>query len=110
MKNLVALIVSLFFIASQIEAAQWLVDESPRKRTWEEAVDYCDFKGGKLPTISELKSAASHPIAEAFKKDFYWSYTEYSGDYDQAYYLNFQDSSSFHSPKNFKMHVRCVKK
>jgi hypothetical protein len=93
-----------------MEAAQWLVDESPRKRTWEEAIDYCDWKGGRLPSVSELKSAYNNPIKEAFKRDFYWSSSENSNDFDQAFYLNFHDGASFYSPKTFKMQVRCVKR
>ncbi|MDQ1340000.1 MAG: hypothetical protein QG567_1156 [Campylobacterota bacterium] len=110
MKLLSSSLVFLFFALSYLESAQWIVDESPRKRTWEEAVDYCDFKGGKLPTIKELKNASLNPIKEAFKKDYYWSSTEYFGDPEKAYYVNFYDSSSHYSPKTFKMYVRCVKK
>ncbi len=97
-------------LGTSLQAAQWLVDESPRKRTWEEAVDYCDFKGGRLPSAKDLKSAYNSKIKEAFKKDYYWSYSEFTGDFEQALYVNFMDGSSHHSPKTFKMQVRCVKK
>ena len=109
MRSLLFTLVSLFFLSTLLDAAQWLIDESPRKRTWEEAIDYCDAKGGRLPTIAELKSAYTSPIKDAFKKDYYWSVSEYTYDFDQAFYLYFYDGNSFHSPKNFKMYVRCVK-
>ena len=110
MRSLLLTLVTLLSFSTFLEAAQWLIDESPRKRTWEEAIDYCDFKGGRLPTISELKSAYSSPIKDAFKKDYYWSSSEFTHDYDQAFYLYFYDGSSFHSPKEFKLNVRCVKR
>ena len=109
MRSLLLSLVSLFVLSTTLQAAQWLIDESPRKRTWEEAIDYCDYKGGRLPTIAELKSAYTSPIKDAFRKDFYWSVSEYTNDFDQAIYLNFYDGASFHSPKTFKMQVRCVK-
>jgi len=110
MKYPVLLIVSIFFISVSAQAAQWLIDESPRKRTWESAIDYCDFKNGRLPTLKELKKAHSGPLKDAFKKDYYWSSSEYSNDFDQAYYFNFYNTQNYHSPKTFKMQVRCVKK
>ncbi len=110
MRSLLLSLVTLFLLSTLLEAAQWLIDESPRKRTWEEAIDYCDDKGGRLPTIAELKSAYSSPIKDAFKKDYYWSVSEFTQDFDQGFYLYFYDGSSFHSPKGFKMNVRCVKR
>jgi len=110
MKYLIVSIITVFFITSSLQAAQWVIDESPRKRSWESAIDFCDLKNGRLPTLAELKKAYSGPIKEAFKKDFYWSSSEYSNDLDQAYYLNFYDEKSYHSPKTFKMQVRCISK
>ena len=110
MRSFALTLAAVVALGTTLQAAQWFVDESPRKRTWEEAVDYCDFKNGRLPTAKELKSAYGSKIKDAFKKDYYWSYTEYSGDFEHAMYVNFDDGSSHHSPKTFKMQVRCVKK
>ena len=103
-------IIFILLGALNLNAAKWLIDESPRQRTWESAIDYCDFKGGRLPTIEELKSSYKSGIKGAFKKDFYWSSSEYVLDFDQAYYFNHKNSKSFYSPKAFKMWVRCIAK
>jgi len=110
MKSLRLSLALLLLGSLSLQAAQWIIDESPRKRTWEEAIDYCDFKEARLPTIAELKNAYSGPIKDAFKRDYYWSSSEYTNDFDKAFYLNFHDGFSFYSPKTFKMHVRCIKK
>lgn len=110
MKSLLLSLTLLVLASTTLQAAQWIIDESPRKRSWEEAIDYCDFKGARLPTISELKSAYAGPIKGAFKRDYYWSVSEYTNDFDKAFYLNFHDGFSYYSPKTFKMQVRCVKR
>ena len=104
MKKIVFLAMVAFLFATD-----WLPKESPIKLSWEDAVLYCDNKNARLPTLKELKRIHKTNLKKVFKKDYYWSGSEFFGNLDQAYYFNFYDGSYFHSPKEFKLNVRCVK-
>lgn len=97
-------------ICSWMFSATWVVAESNKKLGWNEAKEFCMKKGGRLPTVFELKNAGTSNFKKYFKKDFYWSNDENSNNLDEAKYYNFYDKSSYFSPKSFKLNVRCVSK
>ncbi len=102
------LILALIMTSSFLFSATWVVDESDKKLTWQEAVDFCKSRKGILPTVKDLKNAGSNNFKRYFKKDFYWSVEENKDNLDKAKYYNFYDGSSYESPKSFKLNVRCV--
>ena len=53
--------------------------ESPNRLTWDEAIDWCESVGGELPSREVLLICfINETIRANFKRDYYWSSTEYA--------------------------------
>ncbi|WP_027185370.1 DUF1566 domain-containing protein [Desulfovibrio inopinatus] len=103
----------------------WMQSNDEYKRTWEEALDYCEnlTLGGestwRLPNIKELASLVNQereaPAAHYFfqgKNSSYWSSTtvrKNGGDVSSAYIVNFYDGRLSSSNKTSQLYVRCVR-
>lgn len=96
------------FLTTFVLSATWVVNESRSKLSWTKAVDFCKKNKGKLPLVKDLKNASSNKFKRYFKKDFYWTREENKNNLEQAKYFNFYDKTTYTSPKEFKLNVRCV--
>ncbi len=97
---------------------EWTLQEIPAKKiewgktanrrmTWEEAKNWCEEQGGRLPTIVELMEAY-HGGIEGFEEDFYWSSSEVSSSF--AYGLGFDDGDVYSiGSRGGSGRVRCVR-
>jgi len=71
---------------------------------WEEAKDWCESQGGRLPTLVELLEAYEN--VDDFIASNYWSATEFNST--NAYYVNFFNCTTNFNYKTFTYSVRCV--
>ena len=78
---------------------------SEETMTWEEAKKWCEKQGGRLPTRIELLQAYEDKV-EGFKKDYYWSSTEYTTNY--AWGQSFDTGVQGSYPRQIYGYVRCV--
>ncbi len=104
----------------------WQDDQSvlDTKKTWEEAIDYCEslslggYDDWALPNINELLSIVdfsqssdfTNPIFRNSQKGHFWSSTSYSRD--EAWFVNFSNNNHFVKnkiDKNTSYFVRCIK-
>ncbi len=97
---------------------EWTLQEIPAKKiewgktanremNWEEAKNWCEKQGGRLPTIVELMEAY-HGGIEGFEEDFYWSSSEVSASH--ACTLDFGNGNVYsYSSKSLSSQVRCVR-
>ena len=100
----------------------WMKSDDGTRRTWQDAVDYCnglDFAGQtdwRLPTRFELDSIvdygrsypAINPIFSC-QSSFYWSAIPYAGDPVYAWGIYFNDGGDHWLDKINKYYVRCVR-
>jgi len=77
-------------------------ETSAEEMDWEEANDWCEEQGGRLPTLIELLQA--NP--DYFVASYYWSATEFTSLF--AYYVNFSNCTTFFNFKTNALNVRCV--
>ena len=118
-------------------------DASNSSRTWDKAVTYCKNMGGRLPTISELRTLIQNCPAtqtggscgvtdsclssdcwndcggceydESGKysvfgdADWFWSSSEWSGNADAAWHVNFRLGDVDGDYKDINVNVRCVR-
>ena len=102
----------------EIKLTDWILQEIPAKHlewgktsevemNWQEAKDWCEKQGGRLPTIVELMEAYHGKIG-GFKDDFYWSSSESSAT--GPFFLGFDGGSvSTYFAKSNAYYVRCVR-
>ena len=81
-------------------------ETSKEPMTWEEAKEWCEEQGGRLPTRLELQQAYEDKV-EGFKENCYWSATENNRAF--AYYVNFYNGNTYFFDKTFAPYVRCVR-
>jgi len=78
---------------------------------WNEAMDYCRSRGGRLLTREELKIMYAD---ECEGRDLqacragYWSSTEYAVFPRKAWYVNFRDGNGVVALKTYSAFVRCL--
>ena len=72
---------------------------------WEDSRDWCEEKGGRLPTLEELEKAYEDKV-EGFGTGGYWSSTP--SIYLGAYYVRFSDYVSASGFTGHGYSVRCV--
>jgi len=77
-------------------------ETAKKEMNWEEANDWCEEQGGRLPTLIELLQA--NP--DYFIASFYWSATEFTSLF--AYYVNFSSCATGINFKSNALYVRCV--
>ena len=79
------------------------------KMTWDEAVEKVKELGDgwRLPTITELKLIWDSEHKDLFKKEWYWSSSEYNCSYAWGFYFG-SDGASLYD-KNFDFYVRAVR-
>jgi len=77
---------------------------SDKEMNWSEAKDWCEKQGGRLPTLIELLQA--YEDVDGFKKDYYWSATEYSATL--AWGVNFSTGGPDLDGESNAYYVRCV--
>ena len=78
---------------------------SEEEMDWEEAKEWCEEQGGRLPTRLELLHAYEDKI-EGFKADYYWSATEYGTT--SAWRQSFDTGIQLSYHKSYFNYVRCV--
>lgn len=95
----------------------WIaLKDAPRQMTWEKAKEWCEKQGGHLPSIDELtvaylnKEAVNKALVEhggkPFKEDdYYWSSSEYNGNY--SWILDMGSGSRGSSNKDTNSCERC---
>lgn len=90
------------------------VDEDPRhcgkdRCRWNEAMDYCSGRGGRLLTLSELKAMYEDECGSGEPcRDAFWSATEYAPFPRRAWYVDFADGSKVAAEKIQLAYVRCM--
>jgi hypothetical protein len=72
---------------------------------WEDSRDWCEEKGGRLPTLEELEKAYKDGVSGFNPKGRYWSSTPYN---NYAYYVRFSDCYSVGYLTYDTYSVRCV--
>ena len=72
---------------------------------WEDSRDWCEEKGGRLPTLEELEKAYEDGVSGFDYEGFYWTSTPY---YPYAYYVRFSDCYSYGDGTYLAYSVRCV--
>ena len=72
---------------------------------WEDSRDWCEEKGGRLPTLKELKKAYKDGVSGFDYEGFYWSSAPYANG---AYYVRFSDCYSYNFNTYLTYSVRCV--
>ena len=102
----------------EIKLTDWILQEIPAKHlewgktsevemNWQEAKDWCEKQGGRLPTIVELMEAYHGKIG-GFKDGYFWSSSEYSATF--PFYLLFHLGGVLaNSAKSNAFYVRCVR-
>jgi hypothetical protein len=78
---------------------------SDREMTWDEAKDWCEKQGGRLPKMWELVKAFEEK-EEGFVANLYWSSTELSTT--NAYFVHFNSGNTYNFNKTYSYYVRCV--
>ena len=73
---------------------------------WENSKDWCEEKGGRLPTLEELEKAYKDGVSGFDPKRRYWSSTP--SIYLGAYYVRFSDYVSASGFTGDGYSVRCV--
>jgi hypothetical protein len=71
---------------------------------WEEAKDWCEEQGGRLPTKIELLQA--YEEVDGFIASLYWSATEANAN--TAYNVYFSNCTTYYANKTNAFNVRCV--
>lgn len=77
---------------------------------WNEAMDYCRSRGGRLLTLGELKAMFADQCG-AGQKDClgnFWASTEYAPFPRKAWYLDFRDGKGVVAEKIYTAYVRCI--
>ena len=72
---------------------------------WEDSRDWCEEKGGRLPTLEELEKAYKDGVSGFDPKCNYWSSTPLS---TYAYYVKWSDCIRNGHNTDFAYSVRCV--
>ena len=67
-------------------------ETADKEMEWDEAKDWCEKQGGRLPTLEELEKAYEDGTSGFNPKGLYWSSTPYTS---LAYYVRFSDCLSF---------------
>ena len=83
-------------------------ETSKEEMTWQEAKDWCEEQGGRLPTQIELLQAYKGRVT--FPKDSYWSSTESSiiSSYAWSVYLSSGSTLSIDKSSS-SYYARCVR-
>jgi hypothetical protein len=78
---------------------------------WREAVDYCNVKGGRLPTVAELKGiykAECRGKTSDICRNWYWSSEEYELSPDNAWYVTLYYGRAVTMAKTASAYARCL--
>ena len=78
-------------------------ETSKKEMNWDEANDWCEEQGGRLPTRLELLQACE---VDGFLASLYWSATEYSSTY--AWVVGSNGGYTYFNYKTLAYYVRCV--
>ena len=109
-------------VIDSVTGLEWQDDESVKK-SWEEAIEYCEALelGGhtdwRLPSFNELYTIADHTkknpaidaIFQAIVSDYYWSSTTFVGNEDSAWGVVFNSGDDYGDTKSSSNYVRCVR-
>jgi len=82
-------------------------ESSKKEMTWEEAKEWCEKQGGRLPTLIELQQAYADKV-EGFVALHYWSATEPSSTL--AYLVYFSSGTTLYNNKTYACYVRCIRR
>ena len=80
-------------------------ETADKEMKWEDAKAWCEEKGGRLPTLKELKKAYEDKV-KGFSTGLYWSSTPYFSL--DAHYVKFSDCFPGSYLTYFAFSVRCV--
>jgi hypothetical protein len=115
-------------------SSKWMKNTG-EKVTWKKAKEICRAKGGRLPTIEELRkvvmdcggilnndffgddaqknrdnsSYQSCYKAKGFTSNVYWSSTTNASDSSNAWLVYFNDGYDYQYDKTYERYVRCVR-
>ena len=83
-------------------------ETSKKEMSWQEAKDWCEEQGGRLPTQIELLQAYKGRVT--FPKDSFWSSTECSSNSSFAWSVNLLYGYAFNLDKtSSSYYARCVR-
>ena len=83
-------------------------ETSEEEMSWQEAKDWCEEQGGRLPTQIELLQAYKGRVT--FPKDSFWSSTEHSNNSSGAWCVYFYYGSTTNNDKTLSSYyARCVR-
>ena len=79
-------------------------ETADKEMNWEDAKEWCESQGGRLPTLVELLEAYEN--VDDFLASNYWSATEFLSTY--AWSVHFNNDYPDFSNKTNAYYVRCV--
>jgi len=79
-------------------------ETADKEMKWEDAKEWCESQGGRLPTLVELLEAYEN--VDDFLASNYWSATEFLSTY--AWSVHFNNDYPNFSNKTNAYYVRCV--
>ena len=83
-------------------------ETSEEEMSWQEAKDWCEEQGGRLPTQIELLQAYKGRVT--FPKDSYWSSTETLNNSSYAWYVDLSNGYTNNVDKTTSScYARCVR-
>lgn len=100
-----------------------ITKDSNEIMTWDEANEWCEEQGGRLPKMWELAKAYDDELLKSCDEDsyeeeddkkewfshkakYYWSSTEFS--LTEAYYVYFGNGNTGYDRKTTRANVRCI--
>ena len=81
-------------------------ETADKEMNWDNAKEWCEEKGGRLPTLEELEKAYEDKVEGFDPECNYWSSTPFAGTV--AYYVRFSDCNSGFGFTASAFSVRCV--
>lgn len=91
----------------QQSSGNWMTDEDV-EMDWYEATEYCEDKGGRLPTLEELVQAYNNKTA-GFVNSWYWSSSSHVDNDNYAGGVSFDYGNAYYYGKHDSVYVRCVR-
>ncbi|MBI2646171.1 MAG: hypothetical protein HYW85_03945 [Deltaproteobacteria bacterium] len=95
------------------EGMIWNGDNSTAAYKHQDAIDFCNKKGGVLPSKEDLQKGEANGFREVLRMNygFYWSSTLVENDANKAHNMQASDGlMTFPSPRHYPYRARCMAK
>jgi len=97
-------------VICELNGYRWhLGPEADKEMNWNDAIEWCQWVGGELPTRDILLQAyLNEDIKSEFKTEWYWSRTEFhaTGAWTQTFF----NGNQYYPTKTYYYYVRTVRK